>query len=381
MTNLVNVHMQAKNKPVSYAGTRVKHTEVEKLLKYVNNESLTTKPDTFTSTAKNAASTAALFEGVPFVNMLRKNKHAVNGGKFYSDGMKQLQTNLNDAKKALFDKSTGKLGTRLKNYMKAVDENQKAYSQLKSKVAERFSTRNMTAEAIEEAAKETATKSPSLFSRAGKAIAKPFKKLGSAIGKPFKKLGSAIGKRLPQSVKNVGSKAGGLLKTSGAGFMLAIDGVMETAFEVVPTFKELGAKKGWKQVGKSSVKVVGNTAGYILGAKAGAAIGSFICPGIGTAAGAACGFIGGMIGQFITGKITKKIVGKSEREKAQAEQQKQSVADIAKDPKAFEELKTMALAKIQEESQYTGGQLSQDSKVILRTIENIEKSNPFSAVV
>ena len=111
--------------------------------------------------------------------------------------------------------------------MKAVDENQKAYSALKSEVAKKFKLRNVPPEVLEQAAKEVAEegakKSTSLLSKAGNAIKAPFKAVGKGIKGAGKRAGSAIGKHIPQGVKTAGSKAKGLLKTSGAGFMLAID--------------------------------------------------------------------------------------------------------------------------------------------------------------
>lgn len=259
--------------------------------------------DTFSSTAKSGMTSAGLFEGIPFINLLRKNKKLE--GKAYSEGMKKLQATLDQAKKELL-KGEGKFTTRLKNYFKAVDENQKAYSNLRSEVTKKFkANKNGTTvvkDVVQEATEETVKKAP------------------SKLTAPLKKVAEQVGKKFPKLAK-VGGKFAKLMKTSGAGFMLAISGIMEMCTEVIPTFKELGAKKGMKQAGKSAIRVVGDTAGYILGAKAGAAIGSFICPGIGTAAGAAIGLVGGLLGSFLIGKVTKAITGPSEREIAQKQQE------------------------------------------------------------
>lgn len=266
--------------------------------------------DSFSSTAKSGMTSAAMFEGIPLLNLLRKNKKL--DGKFYSEGMKNLQETLNKAKKELF-KGEGKLVTRIKNYFKAVDGNQKAYSDLRKEVAKKFKeSKNATKavkEVTEEVVEETVKRAPSKLSKVVSVIKKPFAKVGSKIAEKFPKFAKA------------GKGFGKLMKTSGAGFMLAISGIIEMTQEVYPTFKELGAKKGMKQLGKSAVRVVGDTAGYILGAKAGAAIGSLICPGIGTVAGAAIGLVGGLLGSFVMGKITKAITGPSEREIAQKQQE------------------------------------------------------------
>ena len=49
------------------------------------------------------------------------------------------------------------------------------------------------------------------------------------------------------------------MKSSGAGFMIVFSGITETFTEVIPTFKELGKKKGMKQIlGEEKV------AGYVF---------------------------------------------------------------------------------------------------------------------
>ena len=158
--------------------------------------------------------------------------------------------------------------------------------------------------------------------------------------KPFTKVANKIKNILPESVISKFGKCGKFMKSSGAGFMLIFSGIAEGLTEVVPTFKELGFKKGIKQLGKSAVKVVGDTAGFIAGqaigktvgsiagAKLGAVIGSVV-PGVGTAIGAAAGFVCGLLGSFLAGKLTKSITGPSEREIAKEKQQDAESSEIA----------------------------------------------------
>lgn len=349
---------------------KVKKGDIKKLVKYVNGESLTDKPDSFSGTAKSAASSALLFEGIPLANLLRRNKKL--DGKFYSDGMRELQDGINKSKEKLF-KGTDKLGQRIKNYMSDVRKNQEAYSELKKAVKTEYKSAH-----------------PGLFKRGKNLVKKGFEKLfpkttqkaaAKAAEKTAAKAATEAAKNVgKEAVKNVGKlgKFRNLLKTSGAGFMLAIDGVTELFTEVIPTFKGLGAKKGIKQAGKSAVKVVGNTAGWICGAKLGTAIGTAICPGIGTAVGAAVGFVGGMIGSFITGKITKSIVGKNEREIAKEKNEKTAVNQISENNDKIKELQLLALQRIQEEAAANGGVLSEDSQAVLQAIENIGEVVPLT---
>ena len=125
---------------------------------------------------------------------------------------------------------------------------------------------------------------------------------------------------------------------SGAGFMIAAEGLMSTFTEVVPAFQQGGAKSGLKQVAKSGTRVAANAAGWIageaVGSAAGMAIGTAICPGVGTAIGKFIGgFLGGAIACHLAGKAATKLTGKSEvellKEKQMAEQTAQIEADTA----------------------------------------------------
>ena len=349
---------------------KVKKGDIKKLVKYVNGESLTDKSDSFSSTATSAASSALLFEGIPLANMLKRNKKMY--GKFYSDGMKNLQNSVNNSKEQLL-KGTDKLGQRIKTYMSDVSKNQEAYNELKRTVKAEYKSTH-----------------PGLLKRGKNLIKKGFDKLfpNAAKKSAQKAAEKATTQVAAETVKNVGKEAvknvgklgkvKNLLKTSGAGFMLIIDGASELCNEVIPTFKELGAKKGIKQVGKSAVKVVANTAGWIGGAKLGTAIGTAICPGIGTAVGAAIGFVGGMLGSFVTSKLTKSVVGKTEREIAKENNQKSTINQALKDDDKIKELQLLALQRIQEEAAANGGALSEDSQAVLQAIERIGEIVPLT---
>ncbi len=126
------------------------------------------------------------------------------------------------------------------------------------------------------------------------------------------------------------AKAGTVFKASGAGPVMAIEGVVELGTEVVPTFTKLGAKKGFKQLGKSAIKVGATGAGWAAGWYIGAAIGSVI-PGAGTAVGAIVGGIistvCALVGSSLAKKGAEKIVGESELKKAEKEEaQKAQIA-------------------------------------------------------
>lgn len=145
--------------------------------------------------------------------------------------------------------------------------------------------------------------------------------------------------KIPGYSKLRSSGFGQAMGKSGAGWMAVIDGVMETFTQVMPAF-QIGAKEGFKQIGKSAVKVIAGAGGWLagdaIGKGIGAAIGTAICPGIGTAIGTFVGgFIGGMVGSAAAGKVAKAVTGKSEVEIAQDKQ----ISEVAQQANADETTK------------------------------------------
>ena len=141
-----------------------------------------------------------------------------------------------------------------------------------------------------------------------------------------------------------------IAKGAKAGGAMAAISLVAEAPTVVKTYKELGTKKGTKQLGKSVVKVAADTAGFaigakvggIAGAKIGATIGTCIGGPIGTAVGGAVGAIigiaGGLLGSWLAGKAARAVVGKDELEIAQEEQTKQLAEEAANNPELQAEL-------------------------------------------
>ena len=152
------------------------------------------------------------------------------------------------------------------------------------------------------------------------------------------KAGAAINTAAAKS--SVGSACLNQFKAHGGSVMLVLEGATEAVTNVYPTFKQLGAKAGMKQLGKSTVKTAASVGGWVagsaLGAKIGAVIGSVV-PFGGTAVGAAVGFaigsicslIGGTLGSKLAKKGAEKVVGKDELVLAQ-ERQAKELANQAK---------------------------------------------------
>lgn len=136
---------------------------------------------------------------------------------------------------------------------------------------------------------------------------------------------------------------------SGAGFMIATEGLMNTFTEVIPAFQQCGVKSGLKQVAKSGTKVAANAAGWLageaVGSAAGVAIGTAICPGIGTAIGKFIGgFLGGAIACHFAGKAATKLTGKSEIELKNEKQLAEQTAQIENDPTIKKQLAEQSIA-------------------------------------
>ncbi len=414
--------------------------DVQKLVKYVGGEALTQAPDTFTSATKDAVSGTLLFDGIPILNKFIRNKKAKGIG---SEKLAQLDQRTFANVKNLF-KGEGKLSQRVADFISnntQIRNEFDAVGTLAKTAKKSDKAAAKAAKAVEKAAEKMAkAENGGLFSRlsANKAIKKAVKasdkaknarysflktkyrsgaaeagktssKLATKFGKltnmakhgKFGKVGQVAEKVVSKAGKGlgkVGSKLGSfgkILKTSGAGIMLVFGGIIEGLTEVVPTFKELGAKKGMKQAGKSAIKVAGDTAGFVIGNQVGTALGAAagsalagtklgaeigsVVPGYGTAIGAVVGCICGFLGSWVAGKITKKITGKSEREKAKEAQQQAQAAEIAKNDQALKELKALTVQKIEEEK--ATGKLSEDAVIAQESLKNLglDKNNPFQA--
>ena len=380
MTNLIESLNSVNRSNVSTANTE----DVKKLVKYVNGELLQEKPDTFVSTTKSAAKGSVVWVGLPFVQLLRRNKKL--SGKMFTEAMKNLAKNNEAALVQLKAKEISLL-----DYVNYASESKDTLNAIKKAVKTEFQEKGFSKifnckqtikKGIKKVTKPIVSSAPVKKAKAG------LKALGRTI---FKDTGKKV---LEEGGKQAVEKSAlrKLVKSSGAGAMLIFSGIIEGATEVLPTYRELGKEKGRKQLAKSAVKVTGDTIGFIAGEKIGttaglaagtwvatkvaAATGTAICPGIGTAIGAVCGFIGGLLGSYVMGRVTKKITGKSEREKAKEAEQQKEIEQIAKNKEQMDELKEIAAQKIAGEIETTGT-LSQNSQLALETLNKLEQENPF----
>lgn len=199
-----------------------------------------------------------------------------------------------------------------------------------------------------------------------------FGKIGRFFGKltGFNKANSAL--------KGLATESPTLSKVlkfgKGNGWFAAISGAIELFTQVIPSFTQLGAGSGMKQLGKSTAKVGASVGGWVGGMAVGAAIGS-VLPGAGTviggAIGAICGIIGGCLGSWGATKLTEEIVGKDELELAKEKQAKLLAEEASKNPETAQQLLMAANEKLQAE-----GNESEDAKVAFGSLTRLSQGLP-----
>ena len=119
------------------ATTAVKQDDIKTLLKYVNNEALKEIPDTFSSSLKSGAGSAAAFEGIPLMNFFKrghkvKNIRTSNGTEVViKDAMKALDKRTSNAFKNIFIGTDGTLGERIAKFVRTQNSVKKDFVNLK----------------------------------------------------------------------------------------------------------------------------------------------------------------------------------------------------------------------------------------------------------
>lgn len=209
---------------------------------------------------------------------------------------------------------------------------------------------NQAAQAAAQAAEATAQ----VAENAGKTgllskITAPVKNALSLAGEKtgLKKAGTFLAQKFPKVSK--------FFKGSGVGGFFLFNMAISGAMEVIPAFKQGGAKEGFKQLGRSIVRSSGDAVGFAAGMKLGSMLGTAICPGAGTVIG---GLLGSALGMIIGGALStigSKAVDKTLGEdfsKQQAKRDEQAQAEqIANNPEEMNKLKEAVEQKIAEAKQ------------------------------
>ena len=309
--------------------------------------------ETFSSTLKSGITGTAMYQGIPLVNFIKRaikipEVITTDGININTKAVLQnMDKNILESFKNIFKGKDGSFVQRFLNFLNQSEKNQKNFSNFKEVLSAQKSVNKIAAKGTEDvvkAAQKNLSGSVSKFINprkyAAETVADLTKELKETSG--FKKLFKSF--ELKNAVKNLDklekgakstSKLGKLMKSSGAKGMLILSGAVELFTEVRPAFKELGVKKGLKQLAKSAVKVVGDTFGYVAGSQLGTAAGSLagafaaakiaaitgtaVAPGVGTVIGSLCGFACGLLGSWAVRKVISPFT-KSERDIAKEQQ-------------------------------------------------------------
>ena len=225
-----------------------------------------------------------------------------------------------------------------------------------------------------------------LIKDASKTIAQAEAKAYAEITKDAKGLFPSISKKLgitklTQATKDLETKSSVFKKCKDAydneagTFMLTINGIVEATSNVIPTFKQLGFKRGMKQLGRSAVKTVANVAGWVAGSAVGTRFGQILGAAIGnTKVGAVIGAVAGKVGSYAVGTIGEhltnkgvtKLLGKSEVEKAEEENAIAIAKEAQNNPEVFDALVQKAAERLYEE-----GEDNAEGKAINQTLTNL----------
>lgn len=198
----------------------------------------------------------------------------------------------------------------------------------------------------------------------------------------FSKAKKAVGiTKVSQATKDLAAKSPLFQKCKDAydneagTFMLVLEGGVETFTNVIPTFKQLGAKRGFKQLGRSTAKTLASVAGWVAGSVLGSKLGNVAGAAIGnTKVGAVIGAIAGKVGSYAVGTVgqhyairgIEKVLGKSELEKAKEEEAVRIAQAAQESPEVFEALVEQAAQRLAVEGEETA-----ESKAVNLTLRNL----------
>ena len=371
------------NQNVSFnGGISYSAKDIENLAKYATGVTLTNTPnfgvsEVLTSSASNLAISGG--------SWLWQNRKDIKGGL---QAFTQTTTNLSAIRQTagLSGVLSSSAGSSL---LKAIPTAEKLAetTALSSSTVDLYNqARTLASEAAKTGSKEAINQANQLFAQANQAAHLEKSAAATGIGS---KISNAIGlTKLNSSLNALAVKSPAFGKclnafnAHGGGMMLVMEGGFELVGNVIPTFSQLGAKSGMKQLGKSTVKTVASVGGWVagaaLGTKLGALIGSVI-PGAGTAVGAVvggaigtlCSLIGGSLGSRLAKKGAEAVVGKDELVLAQ-EKQAQELAQAAQsDSTVLNQVAGVAAERLQAE-----GTDSDDAKVAFQSLNNISKRQP-----
>ena len=375
----------------SFSGVSYSAYDIENLAKYATGVAITNKDEIGATDLLTGAGSNLAIQGVSW---LRKNKGNYKGAMADTvagaQAMRDVYTNAN---KGLGGVRAVANASQASQLLAALPEAEKLAGMSQNTRA-LYEQARIAAETLGQTGSAHAAKTANqLLCQANAAAAKEaassatgfWGKLKNTLG--INKASSAINAAAAKS--NVASTCLNEFKAQGGTAMLIMEGAAETITNVIPTFKQLGAKSGMKQVGKSTVKTVASVGGWVAGAavgtKVGAIIGSVI-PGAGTAVGAVigaavgslCSLIGGSLGSRLAKKGAEKIVGKDELVLAQEKQAKELAEQAKNNKQVLNQVAVAAAERLNAEGYDSkDAQIAYNSLAAVATPQNM--TNPFAA--
>ena len=366
--------MVYSNNNVSFnGGIRYSAKDIENLAKYATGVALTNTTDLGLSEVLTSATSNMALQGGSW---LWDNRKDLSGGfKALANGTNYAAIRQASGFGGVLASNAGsalqKLIPNAEQLAKLSEGTQKLYMN----AASVLSDANCTKETISKAHKILSKANAAAYAEKAANATGFFAKAKNVLG--ITKAGNAINNLAVKSPTF--GKCLNTFKANGGSMMLIMEGGFEVISNVIPTFKQLGAKSGVKQLGKSAVKTAASVGGWVagaaLGTKLGALIGSII-PGAGTAVGAVvggaigslCSLIGGSLGSRLAKKGAEAVVGKDELVLAQ-EKQAQQLAQVAQtDSTVLNQVAGAAAERLEAEG--TG---SDDAKVAFQSLSNLSQ--------
>lgn len=354
-------------------GIRYSAKDIENLAKYATGVALTNTTDLGLSEVLTSATSNMALQGGSW---LWDNRKDLSGGfKALANGTNYAAIRQASGFGGVLASNAGsalqKLIPNAEQLAKLSEGTQKLYMN----AASVLSDANCTKETISKAHKILSKANAAAYAEKAANATGFFAKAKNVLG--ITKAGNAINNLAVKSPTF--GKCLNTFKANGGSMMLIMEGGFEVISNVIPTFKQLGAKSGVKQLGKSAVKTAASVGGWVagaaLGTKLGALIGSII-PGAGTAVGAVvggaigslCSLIGGSLGSRLAKKGAEAVVGKDELVLAQ-EKQAQQLAQVAQtDSTVLNQVAGAAAERLEAEG--TG---SDDAKVAFKSLSNLSQ--------
>lgn len=373
----------------SFSGASYSPYDVENLVKYASGVALTNKDEVGFKDALGSAGTNVMLQGISWAKDNYGNyRNAIKTATQASKSVRDLYVTAGKGISGVKAVANATQASQLLSAIPAAEE----LTKMSKNTQSLYQQAKLAAETLgQTGSKHAANTANKLLCQANAAAAKDAAASAKGFwGKARNVLGINKASKAINTVaakSPLASKCLHQFKAQGGTAMLVMEGGVEVVTNVIPTFKKLGRKAGWRQVGKSTAKTAASVGGWVagaaLGTKIGAAIGSII-PGYGTAIGAAagaiigslCSLIGGTLGSRLAKKGAEKIVGKDELVLAQERETKKLAKQAKNNKQVLNQVTAAAAQRLNAE-----GCNTLDAQIAFRSLNAVTRNqgmaNPF----